>query len=271
MPPRKEFEFPTREHRIWHSKGTRLLEIGVAMARNIRVRGRKPTGLFVTVVLGLYAKAVKTFRAILLLGKHGFGEDAIALQRCLVEILANIKYLDKKDSGNLAEQYWGFTDLQDHKMVQATERNPELQGMFPEHARLLIQQTIGSIKAQMAKHEFEKRYRDNAWHGRRIDEVMREVGLGSLYDVPFRLGSRSIHATNLMDDLDEGAAGEPFTLKFLPSESWVLQSLATSSYVFLDILETVNTIGNYGEGEKIRSIKQEIALWEHAANSRGPT
>ncbi|MFQ5847095.1 MAG: DUF5677 domain-containing protein, partial [Candidatus Methylomirabilales bacterium] len=88
MLPGEESALSGTEYEVRLVIGNHLLAFALAMAGKSEVRLKEKEIGFVAVVLGLYAKAVKTFRAIHLLCVHGLCEDAQALLRTLSEILA---------------------------------------------------------------------------------------------------------------------------------------------------------------------------------------
>ena len=208
-------------------------------------------------VLGLYSKSVKTFQATHLLCGAGFGADAQSLLRCLAETLANIKYIRQEDSERRAAEYFYYTVMQDLKLMNATEQNPGLKGLFRDDMKSLVHERVKQAKRIMGEEEFEKRYEKGAWHGKKIEAVFRDVKLQSLYDLPFRLGARSVHATDIFSHFylrDDGK----FVLKILPDDEWLLPVLSTSSRVFIDILFEVDEACSLHSKELIKSKNREF-------------
>lgn len=257
MLPGEESVLSSKEYGVLLEIGERLLGFALAMTGKGQVRLKEGELGFVAVILGLYTKAVKTFRAIHLLCVHGLCEDAQALLRTLSEILADIKYLAGEDKEDRARQYMDFIVIQDHKLIQATERNPGLRGMFPDETKALVQQRLASARGRMAEEEFEKRYKAGAWHGRKIEQVMCDVGMQTAYDLPFRQGSRAVHATDLFDHIVWKPA-QGFTLNLLPGDRWAKPVLRASSLFFLEILDQVNTIGNFREDQGVQALRKDV-------------
>ncbi len=267
MLPGEESALARPEYEKLLLTGTHLLNFALSMTAKEKVRMKEEELGFMAVVLGLYAKSVKTFRAIHLLCVHGLCEDAETLLRTLAEVLADIKYLAKEDREDRAEKYLDFTVIQDQKLINATEQNPKLQGMFPDDVKAIVRQRIDGAKARMNEEEFEERYKASAWHGRPIEQIMREVGMQSVYDLPFRQGSRAAHATDLFDHI-EWKPENGFTLKLIPGDKWAGPVLGASNLFFLEILKEVNAIARFGEDEEIRSITEEVVR-THAPPTAG--
>lgn len=257
MLPGEESALSGTEYEVRLGIGNHLLAFALTMTGKGEVRLKEKEIGFVAVVLGLYAKAVKTLRAIHLLCVHGLCEDAQALLRTLAEILAHIKYIGTDDREGRARQYVDFIIIQDQKLMNATEQNPGLKGMFSDDDKTLVRQRIEKAKARMPEEEFKKRYEAAAWHGRRIEEVMREVGLQSAYDLPFRLGSRAVHATDLFDHMFWDPKNG-FLLKLFPGDKWARPVLTASILFFLQILEQVNAIGGFVAEEELQRVKEEV-------------
>ncbi len=257
MLPGEESALARPEYETHLVTGNRLLNFALGMTAKGAVRMKGEELGFMAIVLGLFAKSVKTFRAIQLLCVHGLAEDAQILLRTLSETLANIRYLARGDRENRARQYADFTVIQDQKLINSTEQNPNLQGMFPNDTKALVRQRLQDAKARMPEHEFEKRYQASAWHGRKIEQVMRDVDMQSVYDLPFRLGSRAAHATDLFDHM-YWSPETGFILKLIPGDKWAEPVLGASNLLFLEILGEVNSLGNFGEDEGIRLLTEHI-------------
>ena len=237
--------------------GNHLINFALALTSKSEVRLKEQELGYVGVVLGLYAKSVKTYRAIHLLCVHGLCEDAEILLRTLVEILANIKYLTMEDREDRARQYLDFTVIQDQKLINATEHNPKLKGMFPDEVKAIVRDRIEGAEARISGEEFKRRYEASTWHGSRIEQAMREVGMQVAYDLPFRQGSRAAHATDLFDHF-EWTPTHGFVLKLIPGDKWANPVLSASNLLFVEILKELNVVGNFGEDEGIRRLFEEI-------------
>jgi hypothetical protein len=135
MLPGEESALVRPEYEIRLVTGNHLLNFALGMTAKGAVRMKEEELGFMAIVLGLYAKSVKTFRAIHLLCVHGLCEDAHSLLRTLSETLANIRYLAREDRENRSRQYADFTVIQDQKLINSTEQNPNLRGMFPNDTK----------------------------------------------------------------------------------------------------------------------------------------
>ena len=232
-------------------EGHTLLDLALRKTTDRSLSFRSDQFGFFAVVMGLFAKSIKTFRAIHLLGSHGLCEDAHALERTLAEIFANLRYLaNSQDQDQLARRFLDYTIIQDSKMIEATERNPALRGMFPDEVKQQNSDYLEGAKSRLPEEEFNSLYRSQGWHGQSVESLMHSVSLQSLYDLTFRLGSRAVHATDLFDHFDFRHE-DGFVLKFLPGDQWAEPVLRSSNLIFLEILNHVNKVAKFGVDQEI--------------------
>ncbi len=116
MLPGEEDALDPRKYGALLEEGHSLLDLALRMThgRELSFKGDR-FGFFV-VVMGLFAKSIKTFRGIHLLCSHGLCEDAHALERTLGEILTNIRYLaNSEEREKLARRFFDYIIIQDSK------------------------------------------------------------------------------------------------------------------------------------------------------------
>jgi hypothetical protein len=91
--------------------GHRLFDLASTMiatpAPRVGSEGPQPT--FVLVCIGLFVKAMKTFRSVQVLVERGLGEDANGLMRPLSDVLASLLYL-RGDRERRAQEYLDYVD-----------------------------------------------------------------------------------------------------------------------------------------------------------------
>lgn len=239
-------------------EGQSLLDLALRMPHGRELPFKDDRFGFFVVVMGLFAKSIKTFRGIHLLCSHGLCEDAHALERTLGEILTNIRYLaNSEERVKLARRFFDYTIIQDSKLIEATERNPALRGLFPDEAKQRNSDYLEGAKSRLPEEEFNSLYGSQGWHGKSVESLMHSVGLQSLYDLTFRLGSRAIHATDLFDHVDFSHK-DGFVLKCLPGDWWAEPVLGTSNLNFLEILNHVNKVAKLGVDQEIHLAFQNL-------------
>jgi hypothetical protein len=140
-------------------------------------------------------------------------------------------------------------------MCEAVRRSSNY--LSGDDTKALVGQRLQDAKARMPEQEFDARYQASAWHGRKIEQVMRDVGMQSVYDLPFRLGSRAAHATDLFDHM-HWSPETGFVLNLIPGDKWAEPVLGASNLLFLEILGEVNSLGNFAEDEEIRLLTEKV-------------
>ena len=72
--------------------------------------------------VALFAKATKTFGAIQLLCKSGYGEDAAVLLRVLLENCIVVRYIAEDKSGARAKTYFQYHDILRQQALQRIKK-----------------------------------------------------------------------------------------------------------------------------------------------------
>ena len=246
---------------IEHFKlGDRLVSIALSAAGKNVVEGAGQDGPrfgALTVILGLFAKSVKTFRSIHLLCERGYCEDANALLRALAEVMVTVTYIAKEDSESRAQQYLDFMSMQDRKLKNATEQNPGLKGVFTTHAIDQVEKMADAARKRMTDDEYERRYKKGCWYPDGIESLMHATGLQSVYDLPFRISSRAVHASDLLDHVEWKKDGS-LVIRPLPGDHWTGAVLPTANVFFCSIIAEANSFAKLGVEEEIEKIKAEV-------------
>ena len=241
--------------------GNELLTVALSASKAGVVEGATPEGprfSALTVILGLFAKAVKTFRSIHLLCERGYCEDANGLLRTLAEVMTTVTYIAKEDSEERAQQYFDFMSMQDRKLKNATEGNPGLRGFFDQQAIDKIDKMEQKTRARLTDEEYDRRRKRGCWYpDGTIEALMRVTGLQSVYDLPFRVSSRAVHATDLMDHVSIRADGA-LVIKPLPGDYWTGAVLGTANAFFCSIIAEASAFAKLGVEEQIAKIQRKL-------------
>ena len=113
------------KHRDQIKLNLRLLDlvdsaIGDINKRNIRVQS---LSVFKGVLLVLFARCRKQFRAVQILCREGYGEDACLMLRSMINALIDISYI-KTDSLKLAERYVRYDYIIKKKKLNILNKYP---------------------------------------------------------------------------------------------------------------------------------------------------
>lgn len=221
----------------------------------IEIEAKKSGVLFATAILALFAKSVKSLRAVKTLCWQGLGSDANALLRTLLECLISLRFIKMGDRKKKATEYFAFCAIQERKLMNAMQNNPQLKHMISEPIRKVVMDVTEGIKTDMSEEEFENRYKASHWSGGQIETVAQKVGLKMYYDLAYRISSRAIHATDFSDHVKYHNG---FKLYILPGDKWHREVLFTSVLFFLLILIEVNEAFYLRQDEALKSFKDHF-------------
>ena len=134
-------------------------------------------------ILPLFIKSLETFQAIYVLLRNCIFNDAESLTRILFEGMINLGYCAKGE--NECEQYIAKEIKNKIKMINAAEQHPE---EFPEE--LFQRQPLGDRKKELEENLIGIGEPKNV----SIEYMTRELDLGKLYQVLYRLVSNEVHS-----------------------------------------------------------------------------
>lgn len=150
----------------------------------------------ITLVL-LFIKSLETFQVIYILLRNYIFNDAESLTRILFEGVINLGYCAKGE--NECKQYIAKEIKNKIKMINAAKDHPE---EFPEE--LFQRQPLGDRKKELEENLIEIGEPKNV----SIEYMARELDLGKLYQVYYRLASNEVHSNpeslNKYCKVDEG-------------------------------------------------------------------
>jgi hypothetical protein len=149
-----------------------------------------------TVLLLLFARAVKTYHAIRLLCADGYGQDALVLLRSMVQTVVTAQYLTQGDTRQRVARYRAFHAVEAAKLAQAAEtRSARFAALVKSSGRPTRRQLQAARKRAERRFPDFKRGGAIPWAGQPLDKVAEEVGQGSTYDFVYRLGSQYEHGS----------------------------------------------------------------------------
>jgi len=148
------------------------------------------------IILSLFGKARRTFRAIDLLKSKGFIEEGWALCRVLMEVTVNGLYFLKNDPAKMALRFVDAQIIEQMKRTRAADffqdtplaPHFDQQEMEREFARVASDYTPDQIKA-IKKFGFT---------GLPFEQRATDVALGDMSDY-YRVGSRNLHTFDPAD------------------------------------------------------------------------
>lgn len=192
------------------------------------------------------AKATKSYAAIGLLCRHGFGEDALSLLRGLYELLLNFLYLNVSPD----EQKNRLQRLLDYIVLQREEKLRLVQEVPPEDPALTkwaekeaiaIRADVEEITKRRPENEIKKLRRN--WRHQSARKIAEDNRLLQVHTRIYRSGSEGLHGADVTHWLTEGPDSNP-KMETEPSASWVDTVIQIAPQVMLDILRQANHLLN---------------------------
>lgn len=221
----------------------------------------------VIVVYNLY-KAHDSFIAAVKLADAGLVDDSYVLNRKILEIVINLKYLSQ-DKDSRKTKYWNFLTLSSHKDI---ERALADEGAMDASGHL-IRQLAKEAKKQLAniQQDYElnnegeiKRKYFNSWSGKKIYEMACDCEegkecdceMGKEYDTVYRTLSKSAHASiekiAAYYDTEHLVLGPQFPIHE------VLHAVLESARIYLMVFEIAIDVFNLNLGKSLASIRRSI-------------
>lgn len=168
-------------------------------------------------VLGLHAKARKTFRAIGLLARQGYGEDRIILARSLINLCIDLGYICREDSDDRARQWMARGRISRRELGERFGVKP------PDEAKV-----DWAVMTTQAK----------KWKAVPIFDRAKDADLLNFYEVAYRHGSVFEHsdAWGALAFLD--IVEDEVEIQADPSPDNVDFALLGGAFAFAQIVET---------------------------------
>lgn len=214
----------------------------------------------------LFSKAFKTYKAINIFCKEGYGQDAGILLRSLFEIYVNIAYISKDEREKRAKRYYEYSYVAKKHLVELVDNYGLEQKGFKGAAKA-VQRNRGEIyrfyNAVINNYKNERGEIDEFhWSGKSIRKMAIECGLETDYGVLFWLYSGLVHSSPLVElsYVHVNIEDREIAADIGPSEEDIEGVLPHSNAIFARILENLNSVFNFVKGIKIQEIKNRIGI-----------
>lgn len=188
-------EIAEKSHKIYNNL---IKEINSRKIKLFSIPAHKRIFLFI------FTRAYKSFSALELLFSHGYGQDASALVRILLENLITVKYilLESNDSDILAKRFVDYKWIILKRTIQEEEKNikdlnPQDQKDF-EKKKTLILENVSKFKTD---YNIKSDKALLTWSGKTIRDMAKATDTTLLkeYDTTFRTSSKFFHPSILGD------------------------------------------------------------------------
>lgn len=257
-------------HRDLFDLNDDLLRQVIKMTSETQVVPRDFSKTAAAVILGLYTKACKTFRAIQVLCRFGLGEDALNLLRVLIETLVNMRYIGVTHKGlreRRAQKFAFHGAIWKQKYLLAAERDKIPVTSLSQSEKDELARIVEYIKQEYGKEEFKKMSKSHQWDGVSMADMAKKVELQSLYHIAWRSSSESAHARDIREHIGYREK-KGFFLKIMPGEGWLEPVLWVSNIVFFGIVDKADELFQLGWGETREGFSDRLKKL-HAGRGQG--
>lgn len=215
------------------------------------------------VFLFILTRSLKTYASIVLLCRNGYGQDASALLRSLLENIVTVEFIlyDKKKADDLAKRFvaYKWVIMKRHLAEQEQQLATMSAAQMKEY-----QQKRAMILAKVE--EFKKNFRvisDRAlvtWSGKTVRDMARQVDKQLLaeYDTTFRLCSRFSHPSILGDQEYMVQDGKQLVFSPLPSDIGLVLNLHNAVKYALRLARVINDLFGFAAMERIKMLEQQV-------------
>jgi Family of unknown function (DUF5677) len=170
-----------------------------------------------TVVAGLFAKAMKSFHAVHLLARGGYGEDAMDIARTLTNLCIDLGYICHKDSDARSRQWIAFGALERLKMQRAV---------------------TGKLTKTQEARQGRLKTLTKSWTDLKIEGRAKQSGRFMVYATAYRHLSSYSHSDSWSTGSFLKDSGQVLHALNEPSETCVDEALYVSAMVTYDIAST---------------------------------
>ncbi|MFH1900846.1 MAG: DUF5677 domain-containing protein [Candidatus Omnitrophota bacterium] len=241
---------------------SRLLDLVDSAIENINKRNMRAQslGLFKGIVLVLFARCRKQFKAVQILCKEGYGEDACLILRSMINALIDISYI-KTDPMKLAKRYVEFDWIAKKKKLNILNKYPSSESVsLPSKKHGLSEKDILK-EAKQFNEDFPDGSRRSDWSGLKIEEKARKAKNNTLmlYDMGYRYYSDFDHSNimSLSSHVDDSTTKGKFIVLSEPSEKQVQMNLSESFNIFVSLFDIYCETFELDYSNKIRELFSE--------------
>lgn len=204
-------------------------------------------------------KAYKSHQAVIALCERGFGEDAFALTRVLLEIAISTEYIFKDETFERAKRFMSYDWITRRKLHKNFFARRGLNIKKRTNADLDIRTIMKEAKEAQKKYGYSA---SRGWADVGFREMAKELGINEPYATSYSLQSDLLHfSANTVNNYVK-IEGDNFTVNVTKSENWVDQALAVAFTAFLRITSLWDEQFHFGiekELEKIADKYTEVS------------
>jgi len=229
--------------------------ISAGGVRITRPRGSSP--LVVMVVMTLYVKACKTYRAVQLLCEAGLAEDAHTANQTLLEVLFAIGWILQKASRNRTDMYLAHLLRRDEELLKIWKQTKGLKLYAKKAAIRDVAAKVAEAEKGLGATVVAKLAR--SYSGLTIRQTAHAIHADVMYELYYRLASRYPHASDLARHAvapEDGGPGLALVVAPGPSEE-LGRAAKTASLFLITIAQSIDKKFGLGHETKLQEFGEK--------------
>lgn len=207
------------------------LELLADKITNTRIFVNEQKGHYLAIA---YGKGFKTFSAILLLCRNGYGQDGLVLSRTLFELTVNTFFIFIDPTNKTIDRYFAYQAVLRKKAIQYHQKDKKLNEILIKEFELKAKkgETIESVLNEAEKMQEKYNFSNNKWSKHDLAYMSKEVGLEHMYLTLYKVQNDLTHST--VGGLDDYIYDENDSriVKTGADFKWIEQCLFNSFHLF---------------------------------------
>jgi hypothetical protein len=196
-------------------------------------------------------KAYKSHQAVITLCEQGFGEDAFALTRVLLEIAVSTEYIFRDDTFERAKRFMSYDWITRRKLHKNFFARRGLNIKKRSNADLDIRTIMKEAKEAQEKYSYSA---SRGWADVGFREMAKELGINEPYMTSYSLQSDLLHfSANTVNNYVK-MEGDNFTVSVTKSDNWVDQALAVAFTAFIRITSLWDEQFHFGIEKELQKL-----------------
>lgn len=198
------------------------------------------------IFLFFLTRGIKSFNAIELLCRNGYGQDSATLLRSLLENLISIRYIlcDPAAADKKTYRFVNYKWVIFKRFLSEDKAADERNLIIDKYEAYKKENNIISDKALLT------------WSGKTVKDMAKAVDkeLYEEYDAVFRFCSRFSHPSIVGDKEYINYENKVFTMKPLSSDIGIIISLKKAAVYIIDFLKQYNSLFSLNYDDRIKKI-----------------
>jgi|JI8StandDraft_1071087.scaffolds.fasta_scaffold117101_2 hypothetical protein len=201
-------------------------------------------------------KAFKTYEAIGLLCRSGYGEDAFMLARTLFELMVTTAYILQDTTEDRLTRYVSYGWVTRKQMYDYVVSNESLLAVLNKEIESGNRpDTVVEVEAEYKKVMEKYKYKNNTWSDKKIDEMSELIGRLDMYKTVYKLQCALSHTNVRSMNEYVNVTEEGSILNIGPNWDLVKNTLVIAFDCFFHITQEASSKFGWG----LESILEEMS------------